>query len=127
MNARGKTERAELFGFLRFALAYFPAAFVFSNLPFATVVPYLILENFGRRCMGAVGLNFGSATSGQGFDVTSTVNQIVTNLQAVETPWKTQLTALASKDTALSSLGTQIVNLVNRPAEPDRLQRNFGL
>jgi flagellar hook-associated protein 2 len=58
--------------------------------------------------MGAVGLNFGSATSGQGFDVTSTVNQIVTNLQAVETPWKTQLTALASKDTTLTSLGTQL-------------------
>jgi hypothetical protein len=36
--------------------------------------------------MGAVGLNFGSATSGQGFDVTSTVNQIVSNLQTVETP-----------------------------------------
>ena len=61
--------------------------------------------------MGAVGLNFGSATSGQGFDVTSTVNQIVTNLQAVETPWKTQLTSLQSKDTALSSLGTQISTL----------------
>jgi flagellar hook-associated protein 2 len=62
--------------------------------------------------MGAVGLNFGSATSGQGFDVTSTVNQIVTNLQAVETPWKNQLTALQSKDTALSSLGTQLSTLV---------------
>jgi flagellar hook-associated protein 2 len=58
--------------------------------------------------MGAVGLNFGSATSGQGFDVTSTVNQIVTNLQAVESPWKTQLTSLQSKDAALSSLGTQV-------------------
>ncbi|HEX4758379.1 MAG TPA: flagellar filament capping protein FliD [Terracidiphilus sp.] len=61
--------------------------------------------------MGSVGLNFGSATSGQGFDVTSTVNQIVSNLQNVETPWKTQLTALQSKDTALSSLGTQISTL----------------
>ena len=61
--------------------------------------------------MGAVGLNFGSATSGQGFDVTSTVNQIVTNLQAVETPWKTQLTALMSKDTTLTSLGTQLATL----------------
>jgi flagellar hook-associated protein 2 len=61
--------------------------------------------------MGAVGLNFGSATSGQGFDVASTVNQIVTNLQAVETPWKNQLTALQSKDTALSSLGTQLSTL----------------
>ncbi len=61
--------------------------------------------------MGAVGLNFGSATSGQGFDVTSTVNQIVTNLQSVETPWKTQLTSLQSRDTALSSLGTQLSTL----------------
>lgn len=61
--------------------------------------------------MGTVGLNFGSATSGQGFDVTSTVNQIVTNLQNVETPWKAQLTALGNKDTALSSLGTQISTL----------------
>ena len=63
--------------------------------------------------MGAVGLNFGSATSGQGFDVTSTVNQIVTNLQAGETPWKTQLTALTSKDTTLTSLGTQLSTLSN--------------
>src|SRR5207342_1175289 len=47
--------------------------------------------------MGAVGLNFGSATSGQGFDVTSTVNQIVANLQSVETPWKTQLASLQSR------------------------------
>ncbi len=61
--------------------------------------------------MGAVGLNFGSATSGDGFDVTSTVNQIVTNLQAVETPWKSQLTSLQNRDTALSSLGTQISKL----------------
>jgi len=56
--------------------------------------------------MGSVGLSFGSATSGQGFDVTTTVNEIVANLQAVETPWTTQLTSLQSKDTALSSLGT---------------------
>ena len=58
--------------------------------------------------MGVVGLNFGSATSGQGFDVTSTVNQIVTNLQAVETPWKSQLTSLQNRDTALSNIGTLI-------------------
>ena len=61
--------------------------------------------------MGVVGLNFGSATSGQGFDVTSTVNQIVSNLQSVETPWKNQFTSLQSKDTALSSLGTFISTL----------------
>jgi flagellar hook-associated protein 2 len=63
--------------------------------------------------MGAVGLSFGSPTSGQGFDVTSTVNQIVTNLQAVETPWKNQLSALQNKDTALSSLGTQLSTLAS--------------
>jgi len=61
--------------------------------------------------MGNVGLNFGSATSGQGFDVTSTVNQIVTNLQSVEAPWKTQLTTLTSKDAVLTSLGTQLSTL----------------
>jgi flagellar hook-associated protein 2 len=61
--------------------------------------------------MGTVGLNFGSATSGDGFDVTSTVNQIVTNLRRVESPWKTQLTSLQSRDTALSNLGTQLSTL----------------
>ena len=61
--------------------------------------------------MGGVGLNFGSPTSGQGFDVTSTVSQIVTNLQTVEKPWKDQLTALESKDSALSSIGTQLSTL----------------
>ncbi len=61
--------------------------------------------------MGAVGLNFGSATSGQGFDVTATVNQIVTNLKTVESPWKNQLAALTGKDTTLSSLGAQFATL----------------
>lgn len=62
---------------------------------------------------GAVGLNFGSPTSGQGFDVASTVNQIVTNLQAVEKPWKDQLSDLQSKDAVLSSLGTQLSTLTS--------------
>lgn len=61
--------------------------------------------------MGSIGLSFGSPTSGQGFDVTSTVNAIVTNLQAVETPWKNQLTALQSEDTALTSIGTDLSSL----------------
>lgn len=56
--------------------------------------------------MGTVGLSFGSPTSGQGFDVSATVSQIVANLQKIETPWKTQLTSLQSQDTALSNLGT---------------------
>lgn len=61
--------------------------------------------------MGAVGISFGSPTSGQGFDVTSTVNQIVTNMQAVETPWKTQLSALQAQDTVLSSIGSDMSSL----------------
>jgi flagellar hook-associated protein 2 len=61
--------------------------------------------------MGSVGLNFGSATSGQGFDVTTTVTQIVTNLQSVESPWKSQLTKLTGQDTQLTSLGSQLSTL----------------
>lgn len=56
--------------------------------------------------MGTVGLNFGSPTSGAGFDVTTTVASIVSNLQNVETPWKNQLTTLQSQDTVISNLGT---------------------
>jgi flagellar hook-associated protein 2 len=63
--------------------------------------------------MGTVGLSFGSPTSGAGFDVSSTVAAIVGNLQNVETPWKTQLTALESQDTVISSLGTLFSNLTN--------------
>jgi flagellar hook-associated protein 2 len=63
--------------------------------------------------MGTVGISFGSPTSGAGFDVSSTVSQIVGNLQNVETPWKTQLTSLESQDTAISSLGTLFSNLSN--------------
>jgi flagellar hook-associated protein 2 len=61
--------------------------------------------------MSTVGLSFGSPTSGQGFDVTTTVNSIVSNLQAVETPWKNQLTSLQSEDTALTSIGTDLSSL----------------
>jgi flagellar hook-associated protein 2 len=63
--------------------------------------------------MGIVGLSFGSPTSGAGFDVSTTVSEIVGNLQNVETPWKTQLTTLESQDTAISSLGTLFSNLSN--------------
>lgn len=61
--------------------------------------------------MGAVGIAFGSPTSGQGFDVASTVNEIVTNMQAVETPWKTELSTLQAQDTALTSIGTDLNTL----------------
>jgi flagellar hook-associated protein 2 len=61
--------------------------------------------------MGTVGINFGSATSGQGFDVASTVTQIQASEQAIETPWKNQLTALQAQDTVLSTLGTHLATL----------------
>jgi flagellar hook-associated protein 2 len=63
--------------------------------------------------MGTVGLSFGSPTSGAGFDVSATVAAIVGNLKNVETPWKTQLTALQAQDTAISSLGTLMSSLSN--------------
>ncbi len=63
--------------------------------------------------MGTVGLSFGSPTSGAGFNVSSTVAEIVGNLQNVETPWKTQLTSLQNQDTAISSLGKLFSNLSN--------------
>jgi flagellar hook-associated protein 2 len=61
--------------------------------------------------MSNVGISFGSPTSGQGFDVSSTVSQMVSNLQAVETPWKNQLTALQAQDTALTGIGTDLSSL----------------
>ena len=61
--------------------------------------------------MGAVGLSFGSPTSGQGFDVTTTVNELVANMQAVETPWKNQLTSLTAQDTAYTTIGTDLASL----------------
>jgi flagellar hook-associated protein 2 len=63
--------------------------------------------------MGTVGLSFGSATSGQGFDVATTVTQIQASEQAIETPWQNQLTALKAQDTALSSLGTDLSTLTS--------------
>ncbi|MDR3792454.1 MAG: flagellar filament capping protein FliD [Terracidiphilus sp.] len=61
--------------------------------------------------MSVVGLSFGSPTSGSGFDVSSTVASIVSNLQNVETPWKTQLSKLEKQDTAISNLGTLLSTL----------------
>ena len=63
--------------------------------------------------MGTVGLSFGSPTSGTGFDVSSTVSQIVANLQNVETPWQNQLTSLESQDAVISNLGSLFSNLSN--------------
>jgi flagellar hook-associated protein 2 len=61
--------------------------------------------------MATVGINFGSATSGAGFDVVTTVASIVAIQQGIETPWKTQLTALKAQDTALSTIGTDLATL----------------
>jgi flagellar hook-associated protein 2 len=61
--------------------------------------------------VGTVGLSFGSATSGQGFDVATTVAQIQASEQAIENPWQSQLTTLKAQDTALSSLGTDLSTL----------------
>jgi len=61
--------------------------------------------------MGTVGISFGSATSGTGFDVSTTVASIVSNLQQVETPWKTSLTSLKADDTSLTSIGTDLSTL----------------
>ena len=63
--------------------------------------------------MGTVGLSFGSPTSGTGFDVSSTVASIVSNLQKVETPWKNQLNSLQSQDSVISNMGTLFSNLSN--------------
>jgi flagellar hook-associated protein 2 len=61
--------------------------------------------------MGTVGLSFGSPTSGAGFNVSSTVSEIMANLQNVETPWKNQISSIGSQDTVLSTLGTLLSNL----------------
>lgn len=63
--------------------------------------------------MGTVGLNFGSPTSGAGFNVSSTVAEIVSNLQNVETPWQNQLTSLESQDSVISNLGSLLSNVSN--------------
>ena len=61
--------------------------------------------------MGTVGLSFGSATSGQGFDVAATVTQIQAAESAIETPWQNQLTALQAQDTVFTSLGSDLSTL----------------
>jgi len=61
--------------------------------------------------MGTVGLSFGSATSGAGFDVSTTVASILAIQQGIETPWKTQLTSLEAQNTAFSTIGTDLATL----------------
>ena len=61
--------------------------------------------------MGTVGLNFGSASSGTGFDVTSAVTAILGISSSIEAPWKAQITSLAAQDTAFTSIGTDLASL----------------
>ena len=61
--------------------------------------------------MSTVGLSFGSATSGTGFDVATTVTAIMASESAIETPWNTQLAALKAQDTVFTSLGTDLATL----------------
>jgi len=61
--------------------------------------------------MATVGISFGAATSGAGFDVTSTVTSILAIASAIESPWKAQLTSLQAQDTALSGLGSNLSTL----------------
>jgi flagellar hook-associated protein 2 len=61
--------------------------------------------------MGTVGLSFGSPTSGQGFDVATTVSQIQAASAAVENPWNSELTSLQAQDAVFTSLGTDLSTL----------------
>jgi flagellar hook-associated protein 2 len=58
--------------------------------------------------MSTVGIAFGSASSGQGFDVATTVSAILANESGIETPWKNQLATLQAQDTVFTSLGTDL-------------------
>jgi len=61
--------------------------------------------------MGTVGINFGAADSGQGFDVASTVTAILGAEQAIEAPWKSQLSALQAQDAVFTTLGSGLSTL----------------
>ena len=80
--------------------------FLPSELKFST-------RSDDKQAMGTVGISFGNPTSGQGFNVSSTVSQIVANLQAVETPWQTQLSSLDAQDSALTSIGSDLSTLTS--------------
>lgn len=58
-----------------------------------------------------VGLNFGSATSGDGFDVTSAVSSIMALQRTPETTWKSRITTLQTQDAALTTLGSHLSDL----------------
>jgi flagellar hook-associated protein 2 len=63
-----------------------------------------------------------SLGTGQGIDVTSTVNQLITNLRGPEQVWQTQQQILQGKSSALTQLNTEVtalstaVDALNDPA-----------
>lgn len=61
--------------------------------------------------MATVGLNFGAASSGTGFDVASTVTSILAIESSIENPWKAQIAQLKAQDTALTGLGANLSSL----------------
>ena len=61
--------------------------------------------------MSTVGINFGAATSGTGFNVATTVASITALSSAIENPWNAQLTKLKAQDTALTAVGTDLSTL----------------
>jgi flagellar hook-associated protein 2 len=61
--------------------------------------------------MGTVGISFGSPTAGTGFNVSQTVSEIVANLQNIESPWQSQLSASEAQDTVISNLGSLLSTL----------------
>ena len=73
--------------------------------------------------MSTVGINFGAATSGTGFNVATTVASITALSSAIENPWNAQLTSLKAQDTALTSYRDRSFDAVDGGAgadEPDR-------
>jgi len=58
--------------------------------------------------MATVGINFGSATSGAGFDVATTVSSILAVQRTPETAWTSRTTQLKAQDAALTSIGTAL-------------------
>lgn len=61
----------------------------------------------------SIGVSFGSPTSGAGFDVSSTVSQIMANMENIETPWKTKLSSLESQGSVISNLGSLLSAVSN--------------
>jgi len=54
-----------------------------------------------------------SLGTGQGIDVTSTVNQLIANLRGPEQVWQTQQQILSGQSTALTQLNTEVTALSN--------------